>query len=247
MSFLEHLQELRSRLIRATVAIFVGFCLCLAFAERLFRALAAPLVKYLPKDSSLVFTGLPDPVFTYLKLSFIAGVFIAMPYVLYELWAFVRPGLYQRERRYAAPVITLATALFYTGAAFAYFLVFPAAFQFFLSFQSPELKPMIGIREYVSLIMWLMLAFGAIFETPVVVVFLGLLGIFDSSQLKKGRRYFIVIAFIVGAILTPTPDPVNQSLMAVPMILLYELGIWILVFFEKQRKLREQMESLDEP
>jgi sec-independent protein translocase protein TatC len=242
MSFLDHLSELRSRLIRVSVAVTIGFFLCVYVSDRLFKFLAAPIVKRLPSGSSLVFTGLPDPVFIYLKIAFVCGLFLALPYCLYEIWRFIRPGLYDRERRLAAPFIFVATLLFYLGGAFAYFIVFPTAFDFFLSFETPELKPMIAIREYVWLIMVLMLAFGLVFETPVVIVFLGLLGIFDSDQLRRGRRYFVVIAFIIAAVLTPTPDPLNQAIMAVPMILLYEVGVRILVLFEK-RRLRDQDED----
>ena len=246
MSFLEHLGELRSRLIRAVIAIFVAFLVCLIFAERVFSILAAPLTKLLPQGSSLIFTALQDPFFIYLKVSFIAGIFIALPYVLYQLWQFVSPGLYAKERKMAVPFISLATLLFYIGGLFAYFIVFPAAIAFFLSYQTPELKAMISIREFVSLVTVLMLAFGAVFETPIVIVFLGLLGIFNSGQLKSGRRYFVVLAFIIGAILTPTPDVINQTLMAVPMLLLYEVGIWILVYLEKKRRLEAENESLED-
>jgi sec-independent protein translocase protein TatC len=246
MSFLEHLEELRSRLIRAVIAILAIFLVCLIFAERVFSLLAAPLTKLLPKDSSLVFTGLPDPFFIYLKVSFIMGIFVSLPYVLYQLWQFISPGLYEKERKMAVPFISLATLLFYTGALFAYFIVFPAAFGFFLSYTGPDLKAMISIREYVSLVLVLMLAFGAVFETPIVIVFLGLLGIVNSGQLKRGRRYFVVLAFVIGAILTPTPDVVNQSLMAVPMLLLYEVGIWILAYLEKKRHSEDENESAEE-
>ncbi len=242
MSFLEHLEELRSKLIRAVLAILAAFLGCLVFAERVFSLLASPITKLLPKDSTLIFTALPDPFFIYIKVSLIMGIFIALPYVLYQLWLFISPGLYQKERRMAVPFVVLATALFYIGASFAYFIVFPAAFQFFLSYQTPELKAMISIREYVSLVMVLMLAFGAVFETPIIIVFLGLLGILDTDQFKKGRRYFIVLAFVIAAILTPTPDVINQTLMAVPMILLYEVGIRILAVLEKKRTSEEETE-----
>jgi sec-independent protein translocase protein TatC len=236
MTFLEHLDELRKRLIRAVTAILIIAVVCFVFSERLFSILSAPVVKLLPKDASLVFTSLPDPFFIYLKVSVIAGIFVALPYVLFELWRFIYPGLHKHERRMAVPFIVIATALFYAGAAFAYFLVFPAAFKFFLSYQTADLKPMIAIREYVSLVMLLVLAFGAIFETPVVIVFLGLLGAFDSSFLKRGRRYFIVLAFVIAAMLTPTPDVINQTLMAVPLLFFYEVGIWVLVLFERKRE-----------
>jgi sec-independent protein translocase protein TatC len=236
MSFLEHLEELRSRLIRAAIAIGIGFGVCVAFGERVFSIFAAPITKLLPKNSSLVFTSLPDPFFVYLKVAFITGIFLALPYVLYQVWLFVRPGLLEKEKKLAVPFIVVSTLLFYLGAVFAYFIVFPAAFQFFLSYETAELKPMISIKDYVSLVMLLMLAFGVIFETPIVIVVLGLLGIVDSSLLKKGRRYFIVLAFIIAAILTPTPDVINQTLMAIPLIIFYELGIYLLRVIEKKRK-----------
>lgn len=246
MSFLEHLEELRARLVRIVIAIVLGFAVCIAFGERVFSVLSAPITNLLPKDTTLVFTALPDPFFVYLKVAFIAGIFLALPYVLYQLWLFVYPGLLESERHLALPFIIVATLLFYVGALFAYFVVFPAAFKFFLGYQTPELRPMISIRDYVSLVMLLMLAFGVVFETPIVIVFLGLLGVFNSSQLKKGRRYFIVVAFIISAMLTPTPDVINQTLMAVPMMLFFEVGIQVLRLFEKRRKKEEENETVKE-
>ena len=243
MSFIEHLEELRKRLLRAVLAIVVGFGVCFVFKEKLFEIIAGPVIKLLPQGSSLVFTGLPDPFFMYPKTAFVAGVFLVLPLVIYQMWLFVRPGLYERERKLAFPFISFAVLLFYAGGAFAYFLVFPAAFKFFLGFQTEALKPMLSIRDYVSLVMILMLAFGAVFETPIVIVLLGLLGVVHSDMLRKGRRYFIVLAFIIGAVLTPTPDIVNQSLMAIPMLLFYEIGILILSVFEKKRAREEEMEQ----
>jgi sec-independent protein translocase protein TatC len=240
MSFFDHLQELRTRLTRAFIGIGVCFAVCIAFGERLFSTIAAPITRLLPPDTPLVFTGLPDPFFVYLKVAFITALLIALPYVLYQVWLFVRPGLHEHERRHTAPFIVAATMLFYAGAAFAYFLVFPAAFQFFLSYSTAELKPMISIREYVYLAILLMLAFGVVFETPIVILFLGLLGVFSSATLRKGRRYFVVLAFIIAAILTPTPDVINQTLMAVPMLIFYEVGILLLAIFEKKRKQQEE-------
>jgi sec-independent protein translocase protein TatC len=245
MSFLDHLGELRARLMRACAAIGIGFAICIVFMERLFGILAAPITKLLPKDSTLVYTSLPDPFFIYLKVAFIAGLILALPFVLYQLWLFIKPGLHPHERKMASPFIVAATVLFYAGAAFAYFIVFPAAFNFFLSYTSPDLKPMIAIREYVSLVMLLMLAFGAIFETPIIILFLGLLGLFSSDTLKKGRRYFIVLSFVIAAILTPTPDVLNQTLMAVPLMVFYEVGIHLLAMFERKRKKKEEEEEAE--
>jgi sec-independent protein translocase protein TatC len=246
MTFLEHLEELRSRLIRVVLAMVVGFIVCIAFGERLFNLLASPITALLPQGSTLIFTSLPDPFFMYLKVAFVAGIFLVLPIIVYELWRFVRPGLLEHERGMAMPFIVAAVLLFYMGAAFAYFVVFPAAFKFFLGYQTEVLKPMIAIKEYVSLVMLLMLAFGAVFETPIVIVFLGLLGIVDSGMLKRGRRYFIVLAFIIAAILTPTPDVINQTLMAIPMLIFYEVGIFVLGFFERKRKCQEEAEEAGE-
>ncbi len=250
MPFLQHLEELRTRLIRSVLAICVGFGISVVFSQRLFSMLAAPITRLLPAGTALVFTSLPDPFFIYLKIAFFAGLFLALPYVLYQLWQFVYPGLHEHERKLALPFIVCATLLFYAGGAFAYFLVFPAAFKFFLGYVSPELKPMLAIREYVSLVVLLMAAFGAIFETPIVIVFLGLLGLFSSQHLKKGRRYFIVLAFVIAAILSPSPDVINQSLMALPMLLFYEIGIRVLDMLEKrrerERKLAEAAEATAE-
>ncbi len=245
MSFLDHLEELRKRLIRSVIAIVLGFLVCVAFSEHLFSFWAAPVIKLLPKDSSLVFTGLPDPFFVYLKVDFVTAVFLALPLIMYQIWLFIAPGLLEKERKLAIPFVFSATALFFLGAIFAYFIVFPAAFKFFLGYSTPELKPMIAIREYVSLVMLLMLSFGLVFETPIIIVFMGLLGIVDSAFLKKGRRYFVVIAFIIGAILTPTPDVINQSLMAVPMLLFYETGIFILSLIEKKRAREAKLQETE--
>lgn len=245
MSFLEHLSELRQRLINIFIGIGLGFGVCLFFGERVFQVLAEPLTALL-KGTPMVFTALPDPFFMYMKVSLIAGIFLALPYIIYQLWLFVYPGLLPKERKLAFPFIFIATMLFYLGSAFAYFLVFPAAFKFFISYQTADLKPMISIRDYVSLAMLLMLAFGAVFETPIIVVFLGLLGVFDSAFLKRGRRYFVVLAFIIAAILTPTPDVINQTIMAVPMILFYEIGIQVLAVFEKKRAKEEAVAAAEE-
>jgi sec-independent protein translocase protein TatC len=242
MSFFEHLEELRQRLLRSVLAIVVGFSVCMYFREPLFLVASAPLRKLLPENTSLVFTGLPDPFFMYLKVSFVAGLLLTIPYILYQLWLFVTPGLYQKERRLAVPFVLVAAGLFYTGALFAYFLVFPVVFNFFLGFQSPELRPVLSVKEYVSLILKLMVAFGVVFETPIVLVFLGLLGIVNSDMLKKGRRYFVVAAFVVGAIFSP-PDVVSQIMMGLPLLVLFEASIHVLAFMERRRKAEEQQEE----
>lgn len=245
MSFFDHLEDLRKRLIRAFAGIFLMFGISLYFSEEIFAIIAAPITRLLPKDSALVFTGLPDPVFTYLKVDFLVALLISLPFVLYQIWLFVHPGLHAHEKKLAGPFIISATALFYAGAAFAYFLVFPAAFKFFLSYQTADLKPMIAMKEYVSLVVILMIAFGTIFETPMIIFFLGLFGVVNSALLRKGRRYFVVIAFIIAAALTPTPDIINQCLMAIPMLFFYEIGILLLVMLERRRAKMEAKEKAE--
>jgi sec-independent protein translocase protein TatC len=237
MGLMDHIGELRSRILKAFFSVFLTFVVIfVGFAQRLFDLAAGPLMKLLPEGATMVFTGLPDPFFTQIKVCVIAAVFTALPYVLYQIWAFVRPGLYPRERKLALPTIFIACLLFYVGALFCYLVVFPAAFKFFLSFETAELKPMIAIKEYVSLIAVLMFSFGLVFETPVIVVFVGLLDLVETDTLKKGRRYFIVLSFLIAAFLTPTPDPFNQAAMAVPMIILYELGLRVLIVLQKRRR-----------
>lgn len=248
MSFFDHIGELRQRLLRASIAVIVASCVCFVFSQHLYDFLANPLLKLLPKDSALVFTGLPDAFFMLLKISIVAGLFITLPYILYELWKFIVPGLYKHERRYALPFLVVGTGLFLVGAAFAYFAAFPVIFNFFLGFQTPELKPMLSVKDYVSLLIKLALTFGVVFETPVIIVFLGFLGLVNSGMLRRGRRYFIVIAFIIGAILSP-PDVFSQMVLAVPLVALYEASIPVLAIIERRRETAraEWDRSLTEP
>jgi sec-independent protein translocase protein TatC len=242
MSFFEHLEDLRSRLLRAVLAVVAGFIVCVFFSHDLYEFISSPLMKLLPEGSSLVFIDPTEAFFMYLKVSFLGAVLLSIPYVLYQLWKFIAPGLYQKERRLAIPFVVVSTLLFYIGACFAYFLVFPVVFKFFLSFQTDTLQPMLSIKAYVSLVTKLMLAFGVIFETPIIIVFLGLLGIVNTSMLRKGRRYFIVIAFVIGAFLSP-PDVASQIMMGLPLLVLYEASIHVLSIIEKRRKKREEEED----
>jgi sec-independent protein translocase protein TatC len=230
---LSHLEDLRYRLLRSSIAIGIGFGGCLTVSDRIYALLAAPVLRVLPEGSSLIFTNLSDPFFVQLKTSFVGGVLLVLPYICYQLWLFVNRSLLARTGRLIGfRTLLAATLLFYAGAIFCYFVVFPAAFSFFLSFESTELRPMLELKDYVSLFMTLLLAFGLAFETPVVIVVLGLLGLVNSTRLRRARRYFIVLSFVIAAILTPTPDPVNQCLMAFPMIILFEAGLRSLVHLE---------------
>jgi sec-independent protein translocase protein TatC len=245
MSILEHLEELRSRLVKILVAAAVGFGIGYYFSETLFGYLIKPLTDVLPEGTSLIFTSVTEAFFTYLKVGLLAGVFIASPFILYQLWAFISPGLYKKERRALIPVTFVSVILFIMGAAFGYFVVFPFGFKFLISNYTTEaIKPMPTMREYFSLVMWMLLAFGAIFELPVVVFLLSRFGIVNYKGLRKFRRYAILGAFILGAILTPTPDIFNQSMMAGPLIILYEISIWVAYFFGKKP---EPLDDDDEP
>ncbi|MFZ1982984.1 MAG: twin-arginine translocase subunit TatC [Desulfatitalea sp.] len=222
--FTAHLEELRSRLIKCFIAVTVGFLLSYGFKEQIFDILTAPLIGVMKSGDFLVYTNLPEAFFTFLKTAFISGLMLASPVILYQFWMFVAPGLYDRERRLAMPILLLSTLFFAGGVLFGYFVVFPFGFKFFIGFASETIRPMPSIREYLSFASKLLLAFGLVFEMPMVITFLARLGIVSADLLKKYRRYAILLFFIVAAILTP-PDVISQILMALPMMLLYEVSI----------------------
>lgn len=223
----EHLNELRERLIHSLLALVVGFAIAYYFIDSIFDIIAKPLKQVLPEGSNIIFVAYSEGFFAYLKLAFVCGIFIASPIILYEIWAFIAPGLYRHEKRIILPLAFISSLCFVGGGLFGYFVVFPAAFGFFAGYSGAGLKLMPNITEYLSLAMHLLFAFGLVFELPVAMLCLGLLGVIDVEKLKKWRRYAILIAFIIAAIFTPTPDVINQTLMAIPLVLLYELGIWL--------------------
>lgn len=233
MSFTEHLDELRRRLIICLVAVGIGFALSYSFAERLFAILMRPLIQAMPVGEKLVFTALPEAFFTYFKVALIAGVAFASPVILYQTWCFVAPGLYDKERRALFPVVLVSTLFFLGGALFGYFVVFPFGFKFFISFASDYVRVMPSLRESLGFATWLLLVFGIVFETPVVILILARLGIVNAEKLRRNQKYAILIIFIVAALLTP-PDVVSQFLMAIPLMILYELGIWLAKLFGKK-------------
>lgn len=233
---LEHLVELRTRLVRCLIAVGVGFAGCYAFAERLLGILLKPLMDVMPGGSKLIATSLPETFFTVMKLALVAGAFVASPYIFYQLWKFVAPGLYKEERKIIVPVAVATAVCFVGGALFGYFIVFPFGFKFFVDYASDYITVMPTISAYFSLAVTLLFAFGLIFELPVFIFFMTSLGLVTTKTLRKFRRWAILLSFIVAAILTPTPDAVNQLLMAGPMVVLYELGIWVSWFVDKSRK-----------
>jgi sec-independent protein translocase protein TatC len=223
LPFTAHLEELRSRLIKSFIAVGAGFGLCYAFKETLFEILLYPLIRVMPEGGKLIFTGIPEAFFTYLKVSFLAGIILASPVLLYQFWMFVAPGLYQKERRVLGPIIAVTSFFFIGGALFGYFVVFPAGFKFLLSFGADFIRTLPSMREYLDFSTKLLFIFGLLFELPVALTGLARLGVVSVDYLKRNRKYAVILAFVTGAFLTP--DVVSMILMALPLIVLYEIGI----------------------
>ena len=223
-SLMGHLLELRARLLKGVLAVLLAFVALLPFAGRVYAHFIQPLLAKLPAGSQLIATEVAAPFFTPMKLSFFVAVLLAMPVLLYQAWAFVAPGLYQNERRLAKPLLVAAVALFYAGCAFAWFLVLPTVFGFLTAVTPDGVAMMTDITRYLDFVLVILLAFGLSFELPVAVVVLVLLGVVTPAQLREYRGYVVVGVFIVAAVITP-PDVVSQLLLAIPMCLLYEIGI----------------------
>jgi len=240
--FTSHLEELRNRLIKCFIAVGVGFVASYGFKEILFNILVRPLVKVMEHGDHLIFTGLPEAFFTYLKVSLLAGLMLASPVLLYQFWMFVAPGLYQKERRLLAPVVILSSFFFIAGALFGYFIVFPWGFKFFLGFATESIRPLPSMKEYLAFSAKLLLAFGLVFELPMVLTFLARLGIVSVDFLKRNRKYALLLFFAGAAILTP-PDVVTQVMMAVPLMVMYELSIIGARFFGKKKPTPEAEED----
>jgi len=224
--FLEHLEELRQRLIRCMIAVGIAFVVCYFFSKDIFSFLAKPLKESLPEGSTMIFINPAEAFLTYIKLSFYAALFFSSPYILYQAWMFIAPGLYAHERRYALPFMVVSVLLFVAGVAFAYFVVFPFAFRFLMGFATDVIRPAPSLREFLGFASMLLLAFGVVFELPVFVFFLTKMGVIDHTTLTRNRRYAVLIIFIVAAILTP-PDVFTQLLMAGPLLVLYEASVLV--------------------
>ncbi|MBW1866453.1 MAG: twin-arginine translocase subunit TatC [Deltaproteobacteria bacterium] len=239
--FTVHLEELRKRLITCFIAVCIGFVLAYGFKEKLFHILVRPLVSIMEEGDTLVFTGLPEAFFTYLKVSLLTGLMLAAPVIIYQFWMFIAPGLYKKERRLMIPIVILSTIFFTGGALFGYFLVFPLGFKFFLGFATETIRPLPSMREYLGFSSKLLLAFGLVFELPLVLTFMARLGIVSVDFLKKNRKYALLLFFAGAAIITP-PDVVTQIMMALPLMLLYEVSIIGAGIFGKN-KIREKDEK----
>lgn len=232
--FVQHLVELRDRLIRAMLAIAVAAAILALFPgpAALYDILAAPLIATLPKGATLIATSVISPFVVPLKILLMASFLLALPYVLYQLWAFVAPGLYTHEKKLVLPLVVSSTLLFFIGVAFCYYFVFGQVFKFIQGFAPKSITAAPDIEAYLSFVLTMFIAFGLAFEVPIVVIVLARMGIVTVQKLKDFRGYFVVLAFIIAAVITP-PDVVSQLALAIPMCLLYEVGIWAAQVFIK--------------
>ncbi len=234
--FTEHLSELRSRLIYSFIAVAAGFAGAFAFKEKIFDILIAPLVLAMAdhENTRMIFTGLPEAFFTYLKVSLLAGIVFAIPVIFYQFWMFVSPGLYRNEKKYLFPIIILSVIFFGLGASFGYFIVFPYGFKFFLGFSNETIQAMPSMKEYLAFASKMLLAFGFVFEMPLVLTFMARMGLVTVPFLRKNRKYAILIFFVGAAIITP-PDVVTQIMMALPLMFLYEISIIGAMVFARKK------------
>lgn len=231
--FTEHLSELRNRLVYSFIAVGIGFVLCYFFKEKLFRILTSPLVSVMGDDARMIFTGLPEAFFTYLKVALLGGIILATPVLFYQFWMFVSPGLYRKEKKFLIPVIFLSLIFFAAGASFGYFVVFPYGFEFFLGFSTETIQAMPSMKEYLSFAAKMLLAFGLVFELPLVLTFMARMGLVSVDFLKKNRKFALLIFFGGAALITP-PDVITQTMMAIPLIILYEISIIGARVFQKK-------------
>ncbi|AIK90151.1 twin-arginine translocase subunit TatC [Glaesserella parasuis] len=228
---ISHLIELRNRLLRAVICILVVFCILVYWANDIYTLLSSPLTERLPEGATMIATNVVTPFFTPIKLTAIVAVFISVPYILYQVWAFIAPALYKHEKKLVYPLLISSSLLFYIGVAFAYYVVFPLIFGF-LTQTAPEGVVMAtDINSYLDFILTIFLAFGVCFEVPVAIILLCWSGVTTAEDLKEKRPYIIVAAFVIGMLLTP-PDMFSQTLLAVPMCLLFELGLLVARFYQ---------------
>ncbi|OOF21621.1 twin arginine-targeting protein translocase TatC [Salinivibrio proteolyticus] len=227
---ISHLMELRNRLLRAIVAILVVFIGLVYFANDIYSVVAQPLIDKLPEGASMIATDVASPFFTPIKLTLVISVFVAVPVILYQIWAFVAPGLYKHEQRLVLPLLVSSSLLFYAGVAFAYWVVLPLVFGFFTSIAPEGVQVATDIASYLDFILALFLAFGIAFEIPIAIILLVWTGATSAQSLRQKRPYVIVAAFVVGMMLTP-PDMISQTLLAIPMCLLFELGVLLSRFY----------------
>ena len=236
MTLRGHLSELRKRVLRSFLIMILGFLVCWPFAEsHIFPFLFEPLVRYMPEGGTLIFTSPPEAFFTYMKIAFVSGIFLTSPLVFYQIWAFIAPGLYKEEKIYILPIAFFSALFFILGAAFCYYVVFDFIFAFFMSYNQGFVQAMPKLNESLSFVLQLLLAFGLVFQLPLFIFFLARLGLVTAEKMRSFRRYAVLLAFIVSALLTP-PDVLSLFLMAGPIMVLYEISILIVAAFGKKKK-----------
>ena len=233
VSLFDHLLELRNRLLRSVLGVMIVFCCLVYFAQDIYQYVAQPLLATMPEGSQMIATDVASPFFAPFKLTLVLSLFIAMPFVLYQVWSFVAPGLYSNEKRLIAPLMLGSTVLFYSGIAFAYFVVFPVVFAFFTSVAPEGVVIATDISSYLDFILKLFFAFGAAFEIPIAIILMCWTGMTTPDSLREKRPYVVVGAFVVGMLLTP-PDIISQSMLAIPMLILFEVGIIIASLYHKE-------------
>ncbi len=242
MTFLEHLEDLRKRLFYSFIALFIGFLPCWAFRETFFKILAAPVLKFLPPGTKFSFLTLTAPFMMYMKIAALASVFFTAPFIFLQLWYFVAPGLYQKEKKYVIPFVLMTTFFFAVGAVFAYFVVYPIACRFFLNI-GKEFQAVLTPDQYLGFSVQILLCIALVFELPTLVFFLAKMGLVTSRWMIHNFKYAVLVVFIIAAVITPTPDPVTQSIVAVPMLILYGLGIIIAIFVGRSKEKAERAET----
>jgi len=234
-SLFDHLLELRNRLLRSLLGVLIVFCSLVYFAQDIYQYLALPLLAAMPTGSQMIATDVASPFFAPFKLTIVLSVFIAVPYILYQIWSFVAPGLYKNEKRLVAPLMLGSTVLFYGGIAFAYFAVFPVVFAFFTSVAPEGVVIATDINSYLDFVLKLFFAFGIAFEIPIAIILMCWTGVTTPGSLREKRPYVVVGAFVVGMLLTP-PDIISQTMLAIPMLLLFEVGIIIASLYYKEEE-----------
>jgi sec-independent protein translocase protein TatC len=242
MTFLEHLEELRSRLLRSGLYLVGGFAACWGFHEQIFHFLTQPLRRAGFTDQ-FIYTSPAEAFFLYMKMSFFVGIFVAAPFILWEIWAFISPGLYRHEKVWAIPFIGMGSVFFTAGAIFGHFLLFPLTFKFLWGFAGPDMRFLPRIGEYWSFYSWFLLGLGAVFQIPVIIFVLARIGLVSARFLLKGWKWAILAAFAISAIITPTPDVVTQTALAGPMIGLYLFGVLVAWVFGRDRRHEEEDEE----
>jgi len=233
VTLFDHLLELRTRLLRAVLGVIFVFCCLVYFAQDIYQYLAQPLLKTMPIGSQMIATDVASPFFAPFKLTIVLSIFLAMPHILYQMWSFIAPGLYRNEKRLIAPLMLGSTLLFYGGIAFAYFIVFPVVFAFFTSVAPEGVVIATDISSYLDFVLKLFFAFGAAFEIPIAIILMCWTGVTSPDSLRKKRPYVVVGAFVIGMLLTP-PDIISQSMLAIPMLFLFEVGVIIASFYYKE-------------